>query len=156
MIKIFQKWGILILFLLLTTCSQEPDAHDSNGHPIRLSDYRGKWVMINYWALWCKPCLTEIPALNTLYRHHSDKVMVLGVSYDHLPNRKIRAIAKKLKVTYPLLASFPLEKLGTNNISVLPITFVLNPKGLVAEVLKGPQNESDLMRAIGFNKKHRK
>jgi len=143
---------VFLIFMLFTigACSHGIDAHDSYGHPIRLADFRGKWIFINYWALWCKPCLNEIPALQKLYQQNKDKVVVLGVSYDALSNRAIREIAKKLGATFPMLSSFPMEKLGTNNISVLPMTFIINPQGQLYKILKGPQSKQNLLKAIGL------
>ena len=131
-------------------CSRGVDARDCHGQAIRLDDYQGKWVFINYWAVWCKPCLTEIPALEKLYQTHKDKIVVLGVSYEALSNRNIRAIAKKLGATFPMLSSFPMEKLGTNNISVLPMTFILDPHGKLYKALKGPQSAQDFLTAINL------
>lgn len=122
---------VLALFLILMTigaCDRSSDARDSKGNPIRLSDYQGKWVIINYWATWCEPCLEEMPALDKLYRHHSNNLVVLGVSQDALSNPELLKTEKKMAIHYPLLSTFPLEKIGIKNISVLPTTFILKPK----------------------------
>lgn len=146
---------VLCILFLVSACSHGVDAHDSHGHPIRLSDYLGKWVFINYWAMWCKPCLTEIPALEKLYEQHKNKVIILGVSYETLSNQDIRKVANKFGITYPMLSSFPMQKLGTNNISVLPMTFIISPQGHLYKVLKGPQSEHDLLNAIGLTSRMR-
>ena len=138
----------LILFMALAACSSQPDAHDSKGQAIRLSDYKGKWVIINYWATWCKPCLKEIPALSQLYRDHSNKVLVLGVSYDQLSNSEIEKVSKKFSVSFPMLSAFPIHKLGVKDVKVLPITFIINPEGKWVKTLKGPQTKQQFAQAV--------
>ena len=57
---------------------------DLEGKPVSLSDYRGKWVIVNYWATWCPPCLEEIPDLVDLYENNRDKLVVLGVDHEEV------------------------------------------------------------------------
>lgn len=141
----------LALISFAAACSKQADSKDSKGHAIRLSDYDGKWVVINYWATWCKPCLKEMPALNALYLGNRDNVVVLGVSYDKLSNQEMNAFAKKLEIRYPLLSSFPLKKLGIERVDVLPITFIINPDGKLVKTLRGPQTEQQFRNVIGLS-----
>ncbi len=59
---------------------------DLEGKPVSLSDFRGKWVIVNYWATWCPPCLDEIPELVSLHDDNRDKLVVLGVDYEEINN----------------------------------------------------------------------
>ena len=136
-----------LLTLALVGCSK-PDAYDSDGKPIRMSHYRGKWVLINYWATWCNPCKTEMPILNRLFQRYSDRVVVLGVSFDHLTNYQLNDVRKAYRLTYPLLSFFPIKKYGVENIGVLPITFIINPQGHLVKTLKGPQSTAKLKRIL--------
>lgn len=143
----------LTLLSFVVACSKQADSTDSQGHAIRLSDYKGKWVVINYWATWCKPCLQEMPALNALYQGNRKKIVVLGVSYDQLSNNEIKKIANKMSIEYPMLSTFPLQKLGISHLDVLPITFILNPKGQLVKTLKGPQTKKQFRHALGLSLK---
>ena len=143
---------LMMLLGLIWMFYNRVDSYDSNGHAIRLSDYRGKWVIINYWAGWCRPCVTEIPVLEKLYKTYHDQVMVLGVNFDQLSNAKLhKGIIKRLGMTYPLLGYFPIKHLGVIGlrVEVLPTSFVINPQGKLSVVLKGPQTKKSFIRAMG-------
>ncbi len=139
---------LLFCLLSLTACTKTADAEDSQGNPIRLADYKGKWVAVNYWASWCKPCLTELPELNALHLSNPDKVVVLGVSFDPLSNAEIQTFSQKLAINFPMLKQFPIEKFGIDNIETLPITFVIAPDGKLAKKLYGPQTQASLLKAM--------
>ncbi len=151
-----QKQRILIIALFITVlaaCSGRPDARDSHGNPIHLKNYLGKWVIVNYWAGWCKPCLDEMPALNQIYKTHRKQVVVIGASYDNLTKYEMKDIAAKLSIHYPLVADLSLQEYGIKKISVLPITYIINPKGKLVKILRGPQTVKQFAQAIGVNEK---
>jgi thiol-disulfide isomerase/thioredoxin len=136
------------IFLILLSCQPTPDAQDSQGRPIYLSEYHGKWMVVNYWATWCKPCLSELPELNAFYIQHANKVIVLGVNFDALPNTEIEKFARPLQLKFPLLQKFPIEKFGVKDIPSLPATFLIDPKGHLHRTLYGPQTVDSLNRAV--------
>jgi protein SCO1/2 len=131
--------------------AHQPVAQDSKGNSINLADYRGKWVVINYWATWCHPCLEELPELNRFYQRYSDKAVVLGVSFDQLPASQIQQLAQRLALNFPLFSSFPMDAFGIKNINALPITFLIAPDGHLQETLHGPQTQASLAKAIGIS-----
>jgi peroxiredoxin len=76
---------------------------DMNGKPVRLSQYRGQVVLLNFWATWCGPCRVEIPWLVDLYRQHRARgLVVLGVSVD-AEVRRVKPFAQDLRINYPIL-----------------------------------------------------
>ncbi len=139
----------LIICLLLAACSQQPSLKDIQGKTINLASYKGKWVLINYWASWCKPCYKEIPELNAFSQRYSDNAVVLGVSYDRVPLPNLVKLAKKLGVKFPTLASDPAKQLGIDNVPGLPATYVIGPNGKLRQRLLGIQTEATLAAAIG-------
>lgn len=139
---------IFMMLLFVTGCSSKVDAHDYKGNPIKLSDYKGKWVVINYWATWCKPCLVELPELNTLYASSKGQIMVIGVNYDQLPNSDLQQFAQKYQLTFPLVQNFSLNRLGVEQIASIPATFLIAPNGRVSKTLFGPQTADSLRRAM--------
>lgn len=111
-----------------------------------LQDLRGQWVVINYWAQWCKPCIEEIPELNTLDRDYP-QVTVLGVNYDGASGEDLEAQRQQLGVTFTSLPDDPAEQLGKSRPIVLPTTFIVNPEGVLTEELVGPQTLESLLEA---------
>lgn len=144
-----KKHFILILLFLLTACSSpEPGFHDNEGHVIKFSDLKGKWVVINYWAKWCHACLGEIPDLNQFSHQYSRSVVVLGVSYDDLTSQQANQQAEALSIDYPLLVDKPDQYLKLKTISVVPTTIIIDPQGHVVARLPGPQTVASLKQAM--------
>ena len=78
-------------------------AKDINGKDVRLSQYKGQVVLLNFWATWCGPCRREIPSLMALYRDYKDRgFVVLGVSVDK-EVRLVKPYAREMKMNYPVL-----------------------------------------------------
>ena len=80
-------WLSFLVLAVGVACADEPPAPNDftlpqlKGDPVSLSDYRGQWVVVNYWAIWCKPCVKEIPDLAALHDRRED-VTVLGLAFD--------------------------------------------------------------------------
>ena len=145
------KKSVFIVFFalcVLTGCGAKPDAVDSQGHAIRMGNYKGKWVLVNYWASWCVPCLRELPELEHVYQQHKDKLVVLGVSFDEWDNGRISSFAQKMHVTFPMLQSFPKEKYGVKRIPAVPVSLLISPEGKLVTLLNGPQEEVGIVRLM--------
>ncbi len=132
----------LLLALALTACSGEPAPRDE------LSELRGRWVVINYWAEWCKPCIKEIPELNELAREYPD-VAVVGVNFDGAEGEELANQISQLGIAFPILAEDPAARLGIPRPAVLPTTLILDPQGKLAHTLVGPQTLESLVQAVG-------
>lgn len=118
------------------------------GDKINFSSLQGKWVLINYWASWCNPCLDEISELNHFYTRNKDKVALFAVNYEGQSLRKQHYLAEKLAIGYPSLATDPARELNLGGIRGVPATFVFNPQGELSDVLYGPQTQQSLLKAI--------
>ncbi len=141
---------LITLSLLISACS-EHDNKDINGQAINFSTYQGKWIVINYWATWCKPCYEEIPQLNALYQANLDRVIVFGVNFDGMPAAEQRQFANQQHIKYPLLANDPAQQFGIGKVATLPASYVINPQGQLVEALFGPQTQHNLEAAMGFS-----
>jgi thiol-disulfide isomerase/thioredoxin len=138
------KHLLFLSVLALLACSDE----QTTAPAPRLDELRGQWVVINYWAAWCKPCIQEIPQLNTLDAQYS-QVTVLGVNYDGASGAELEQQRQKLGVTFASLDTDPATQLGIPRPVVLPTTLILNPAGQLVATLLGPQTLESLMQATG-------
>jgi thiol-disulfide isomerase/thioredoxin len=131
----------MILILSLTIgCSSGPQtkevekdfaAYDLDGNQVRLSDYRGKIVVLNFWALWCGPCLLEMPHLDAIQREYHDRdVVVLAVNVSESAS-DITAYAQEYNLSFPILRDTELEAARTYGIRSLPTTFFIDREGLI-------------------------
>lgn len=141
--KILSK-PVLVFCLLFSTACADPGT--SNATPT-LSELHGQWVVINYWAQWCKPCIEEIPELNTLDQKYDD-VTVLGVNYDGATGPDLQQQVQTLGVAFPTLEADPSGQLGVSRPVVLPTTFIINADGQLVTTLLGPQTLESLERAV--------
>jgi thiol-disulfide isomerase/thioredoxin len=135
---------ILALMLMLGGCS---DSAQQLPTPV-IADLRGQWVVVNYWAKWCKPCIAEIPELNRLNREFA-AVTVLGVNYDGESGEELSTQIRDLGVDFAMLAQDPAPELGTPRPMVLPTTLILDPAGQLTQTLIGPQTLESLAEATG-------
>ena len=141
----------LLVFSLLSGCNQKPETVvDLDGNTINFQDYRGKWVVINYWAGWCSHCLRELPQLNQFYETNKTKVVIFGINYDHLPLAQLQALVKKLDIRFSTLVVDPARKLGFGSINAIPVTYLIDPDGNISPPLVGAQAMQTLQETTGL------
>ena len=139
-----------LLFLAFFNNSQGATLmfQDMSGQNISLESLRGKWVIINYWASWCQPCVEEISELNRFYKKNKDRVALFAVNYDRVSVAQQMALIRKFKIRYPSLQKDPAWALGLSDIRGVPATFILNPQGKLSKMLYGSQTFQSLKRAV--------
>lgn len=105
---------------------------DMKGVEHKLSDYRGKWVVVNYWATWCPPCLVEIPELVDFHEEHKDKdAVVLGVNFEDISLNGLKQFSEEYFMNYPVLRTKPGPESELGPIPGLPTTYLVSPEGEV-------------------------
>jgi thiol-disulfide isomerase/thioredoxin len=116
--------------------------------PWRLADHRGRWVVVNYWATWCGPCLKEMPDLSALDAMRED-VDVIGLAYEDTTPADLRAFLVKHPVVYPVaIADVYAPPAAFDAPRGLPTTWLIAPDGRVARHFLGPVTAADLQAAI--------
>jgi len=124
----------LPLFLLAIVCQPsfavEMDLTGLDGQTDKLSDYRGKWVIVNYWATWCPPCREEMPELQAYHDNHSEvDGLVIGINTEGVENQVILEFLDDYFITYPNYIADPVYKTELGTIPGLPTTYVISPEG---------------------------
>jgi len=120
----------------------------ADGTSLGLSDLRGKWLIVNYWAEWCAPCRMEIPELNQLSEERSPDVVVLGVNFDGLSGPPLLKLKEKMGIRFSVLISDPGPRWQADRPTVLPTTLLITPDGKLQDVLVGPQTRQSLEQAM--------
>jgi len=132
----------LVLFALVVALGQESQPReltlkDLEGHDVRLSDYRGKVVMVNFWATWCPPCRKEIPDLIKLQRDYGSRgLQVIGVTYPPEDLAEVRQFVREAKVNYPIALGSKETRMLFSSSEALPMTVVIGKDGRVRDIIE--------------------
>jgi len=150
--KFHPLFQLLIFFSLFSLSSMVSAVDfqftDTEGEAHQLSQYKGKWVVVNFWATWCPPCRKEIPDLSDFHLEHDDAV-VIGVNYE--PGLKDERL-KKFIALY--LVSYPITRVNESIIKALgeprglPTSILIDPRGDVVKTITGMVSDRSLNKLI--------
>ncbi|AKS40806.1 TlpA family protein disulfide reductase [Wenzhouxiangella marina] len=124
---------------------------DLDGRDHALDDYRGDWVVVNYWATWCAPCRKEIPDLSNLHDSRAD-ITVLGLAFEDTEVEVFREFLVEYPATYPILlvdVYDPPSAFGAPR--ALPTTYLIDPDGRLAQTWIGPVTGEQISGWIDSN-----
>jgi thiol-disulfide isomerase/thioredoxin len=111
---------------------------DVEGRALRLNDYKGKVVLLNFWATWCPPCRAEMPDLVKWQREYKSRgLQVIGITYPPEELAEVREFIKSIKVNYPIALGEEQTKAVFDKGETLPVTVVIDKKGIIREVIQG-------------------
>ncbi len=160
--------ALAVLLLILSGCSNSktvkaasvrpdherklaPDFElkDANGHAVKLSDYRGKVVLLDFWATWCGPCKIEIPWFQEFERQNKDKgFAVIGVAMDEEGWDVVKPFAQHFGINYRLVIGSDSIAESYGGIDALPTTFLIDREGRIASVHIGLSGKRDFEDGI--------
>jgi len=116
--------------------------------PVKLADYKGKVMLLNFWATWCGPCESEIPAFVELYSKYKDKgLVIVGVSVDDTPEQ-LQAFMKEFRMNYPVLQMKPEFEDFWGPLAGYPTTFLIARDGSICTKHLGPVSKDEGEREI--------
>jgi thiol-disulfide isomerase/thioredoxin len=134
---IFRTLFIALLSITVLACSKSENTPSNT-----------EWQFINYWAIWCKPCIEEIPEFNELATELKGKAQVFAVNFDGIKGQQLQNQAQKIGIAFTVLEQDPAQTMGHPIPSVLPSTYVYSPEGKLHKTLIGPQTLESLKAAM--------
>ena len=117
---------------------------DANNHEVKLSDFQGKVVLLNFWATWCGPCKIEMPWFVEFQRKYRDRgFSVIGVAMDEEGWNVVRPFADRLKLNFPIVIGNDEVADKYGGIAALPTTYIIDKQGKVALMHQGLTSKGD-------------
>lgn len=124
-----------------------------DGSKYDLGDQRGQWVVVNFWATWCPPCLREMPELSALDAERED-VSVIGLAFEEIEVEDMRAFIKQHPVVYPIALVDVYDPPKAFDVPRgLPTTYLIAPDGSLAQRIMGPVSRGDIEKIIARKSK---
>ena len=146
--RLFRTLFLIVICWLPLRALAEPvdfQLQGLDGKTYRLSDYRGKWVLVNYWATWCPPCREELPELEVFHSNHKDKdAVVLGVAMERIKKERLQKFVDDQFLSYPILMMEPAASTELGRVPGLPTSYLVDPSGELAARQVGPVTVKDL------------
>lgn len=146
---------LLSAFLLLgsLSCRAAEDflLKDLAGKPHALADYKGQWVIINFWATWCPPCLEEIPDLIVLHEKRKD-VTVIGIAVDYESEKEVRRFVDDNLMSYPVVLGEDKVIRQFGGAEILPTSYIYNPQGKMVRMHRGLITRQQIERMLSGKK----
>jgi len=129
--RFYPMWLAGFLLVCAASWVQAADfkVTDTDGKTHTLSGYKGKWVLVNYWATWCPPCLEEIPDLIAMHGNRKNNIIVIGIALDYRTAKQVTDFAEGLLVNYPIVLGNPQIVNQIGPIQGLPTTYLYSPDG---------------------------
>lgn len=121
-----------------------------DGKTFTLAEHKGNWVIVNFWATWCSPCIKELPELSAFVTAHKN-VRAIGLAYEDTEVAEIKEFLTKHPVSYPIAQVDTFEPPADfETPRGLPMTLIIAPDGSVAKKFTGPVDEAALKAATGL------
>src|SRR5947207_150316 len=132
-LKTQQQQQAVIRFVRDPDPAPDLKAKDLDGKEISLDAYKGKVVLLNFWATWCGPCRAEIPSLIRMQEAYKERLQIIGMDVDDDNEEQLRAFVKKQGINYPVARTSDTVRLAYGGIAALPTVFVINRDSKVVQ-----------------------
>ncbi|NNM83160.1 MAG: TlpA family protein disulfide reductase [Burkholderiales bacterium] len=139
----------LLLLCALPAHADEFSLTDLQGKTLKLSGFHGKWVLLNFWSPYCKPCQSEIPELVSLYREHGNRdLVVIGIAMNPGNAKAVQEYVQAMKIPYPVIPGSDRVSSQFGDIGELPTSYLYNPSGDLTAQHEGPVSRDIIDRLI--------
>lgn len=151
--ELLVEWKGVLLALLLSLCSAQIaladdwNLKDKDGVHFKLSEQKGKWVLVNFWAPWCPDCLQEIPELNALQKQHKD-LLVIGVAILYKKKQEVLDAAQAQSVSFPIVLGDEDVASDFGEMKGMPTSFLYSPSGKLIGHHDGPLTQKDVEQVL--------
>ena len=142
------KLKTLLIVLLLLGCQDRHSYELHDGGLIHFNGSDDRWIIINYWAVWCAPCRKEIPELNRFAFDNKSQSILLGVNYDDVAGEELSQQVSDLDIKFANLVQDPRALWNLEKPTVLPETLIIDNNGKLRHRLVGPQTYETLHRIL--------
>ncbi|MFD6507926.1 MULTISPECIES: TlpA family protein disulfide reductase [unclassified Bacillus (in: firmicutes)] len=123
-----------------------------DGTNVKLSDLKGKKVILNFWATWCGPCQQEMPDMEAFYKEHKENVEILAINYTPSEKgggeEKVRNFAKEKGITFPILLDKNIDVTTAYKVITIPTSYFIDTKGVIQDKFIGPMTQKEMEKRI--------
>ncbi|YAR63405.1 TlpA family protein disulfide reductase [Bacillus cytotoxicus] len=123
-----------------------------DGTKVKLSDLKGKKVIVNFWATWCGPCQQEMPDMEAFYKKHKEDIEILAVNYTVSERangtEKVRQFAEEKGVTFPILLDTDISVTTRYKVITIPTSYFINTKGIIQDKFIGPMTQKEMEKRV--------
>ena len=123
-----------------------------DGTNVKLSDLKGKKVILNFWATWCGPCQQEMPDMEAFYKKHKDNVEILAINYTPSEKgggvEKVSNFAKEKGITFPILLDKNIDVTTAYKVITIPTSYFIDTKGVIQDKFIGPMTQKEMEKRV--------
>ncbi|GGW95909.1 thioredoxin [Alteromonas halophila] len=134
---------------VLTYQQTQPDFETLSGESYRWEEFKGQWLVVNYFAEWCAPCLREMPELNALAADMPENSRVFTLNYDLKGREALRKMASDYNIEVAMIVAEKNTPLPVPRPSYLPATYIVGPDGDIRKTMMGEVTEAGIRDALG-------
>lgn len=130
---VFSAFFFTFLILVLATEARavEYELPDTNGKMQSLDQYKGKWLIVNYWATWCGTCMKELPELIDFHENNNVDGVVVGINFEAIKASDLKEFVDTKPIPYSVLSTVPVRETPLGPVPALPMTYIIDPQGNV-------------------------
>ncbi|EEL05057.1 AhpC/TSA [Bacillus mycoides DSM 2048] len=123
-----------------------------DGTNVKLSNLKGKKVILNFWATWCGPCQQEMPDMEAFYKEHKENVEILAINYTPSEKgggeEKVRNFAKEKGITFPILLDKNIDVTTAYKVITIPTSYFIDTEGVIQDKFIGPMTQKEMEKRI--------